>query len=192
MSIVCNVVSTAGSWLMCDGRAQKDGKIVSENLKKFQMINEYVLVGFTGVLKVAETALERIKTQCDNAVLENIKCDSFASILSALLRKSTIETTDPTVFVVTGKSSSGKLESFVVTQSGEIQSFVPTGIDDLKCIAIGDLPKKSHLSSFLSTSIKENGLSENGIIQGMRDCIFFAAEQKDSINKNITIAKILR
>lgn len=191
MSVVCNVVSTAGTWLMCDGRAQKNGKIVSEHLKKFRAINKNVLVGFTGVLEIANAAFDCINKKCDQFELKNAKSDAFANILSDVLKKSNIQSADATNFVVTGLSSFEDFRSYVVMQSGQMQCFAPTSGNDVKYVTLGDLPENIHMHECLSNSIKKYGFTEAGIISGMQDYIYSLAEQRSSINKNITMAKIL-
>lgn len=192
MSVVCNIVSASGSWLACDGRASRDGNVVSEHTQKFRPINNNVLVGFTGALETAEQVLDHISDRCGGAVLGNVCSDDFAEILSLTLKKSNIELVEQTTFLVTGKMRSGEIASFVIKQSGEVTPHKPSSENQVITTSIGDLREGINLNDCLRRAIKGGILTQEAIFLSMKDYISLLASACDSVNENVIIAELLR
>lgn len=192
MSVVCNVVCAAATWIACDGRASKDGEIISEHVQKFRALNKDVIVGFTGVLETAEQVLDHISNRCGDAIIKNLNSDTFAELLSSVLEKSTIELNGRTNFLVTGKTRSGEIASFVVEQSGNVTSHKLLSESQIITIAIGDLQQEISLNDYLRHEIENGVLTREAVVSCMKKYISSIADVSGSVNKNIIIAEILR
>lgn len=193
MSVVANVVSTHGSWIVSDGRAREgsEGKILSESATKALLVNSEVCIGYTGTLETA-TALLQVLHSPENAKLLPLCCsDDIARSIQGILAKSTIPDHMKNNFLISGKNRAGAMVSYTVSRDGELTSYIPDDDNPLKFIVLSTGKHQLSLPQYILAELKEHGsLPGSGIISAMKRFCCDVADRDPSVNKNLSVIEL--
>lgn len=190
MSVVANVVSPIASWVVYDGRGTKDGKIVSENIVKAQMVNESVCVGYTGHLEVAEKVLLQLKRPENLAIIPKLKSDDVARSILTVLQKSSIPESLYTQYLITGVNSSGKMATYTIDRAKTLVEYIPSASEPLKISVLSTGVSKLDITSYILHEIAQHGTNNRAIISGMKKFICDVADEDSSVNKNLSVIEL--
>lgn len=113
MSIVLNVVSKSRAWIMSDGLAKdsKTGKKISGSLKKFELLNPKLYIGYTGTLEVAKDTVANLRSLCP--ALESATIETAVAYTIKILKKYTSDIV-PAQFLFTGLSDDGSFATAAI------------------------------------------------------------------------------
>ena len=189
MSVVCNVVTTTSSWLVSDGRGI-NGSVLTDNVQKYRMINSRLCVGFTGVLEVALSLIDRIQRSSDAEAVANCRSDEYASFLHEVVQRSGFTDSLYANFVVTGPNRSGQMASYTIKFGEPMQSHIPQHQKELKCISL--LPDGSfpNFPEFIKPHVSIWGINRQMIVNAMKAYISKIAETEISVNTHFDFVEI--
>lgn len=173
MSLVLNILSDSKSYVAYDGRAKRNGLIISETVVKAEMINKQVCVGFTGVLELATDVMRALRT---NVVgIEQMRSNTVAAAVLAILNLPNAPEFSG-AFLVTGVNEDGQMASYTIASDLTVCSYtVRKG--ELRLIQLGGDRCDMTFSDYCK--LRARGQGEKAI---MREFIEYVALRDDSVN----------
>lgn len=188
MSIILAVATSDIAILKCDGRMRgPDNEIIDEKRKKFNIINEHFVVGFTGnsgfVSAVLDKTLEMGRILGYD--LKMLSVNSFAPILQKVLVENENLIKQNAVikagFVLIGLEDNKIIMKAISTGDGlEIIDYTPLENGSIKYLSLVS-DRASRAKGFPEFYTKSESLTTN-----MDNFIRYIATLDDSVNTNIT------
>ncbi len=191
MSIVLNVITPACSWVAYDGRALRDGGIISENQKKAIMINRNICVGFTGNLGFAQQIIRNLKERV--AGIADMRSDSVTIAIRELLSiaETRLPSSTPTNFLITGINNDGKLATYTLGTDSPIQTRIPVE-KGLLYTVLHSSENRLDFSPYIQRKAQNDVLTEDSIISGIYDYIADVSRVDPTVNDHVSIIRILQ
>lgn len=176
MSIVLNVLTLSKSYVAYDGRAQRDGLIVSEHVKKAEKVNNFVCIGFTGVLELASDVLRILR---NNVVgIETMRSNMVAAAVQSILNLPNAPKLSG-AFLVTGINDVSQMATYTIDSQLNVQEFFATSQNYQLIQLGGDRCPVSFVDFYISNA---HGQGAKSI---MEEFIRHVALYDDSVNSNI-------
>lgn len=185
MSVVANVVSKDGSWTAFDGRAMKDGKIVTENEIKAELINGSVCVGYTGTLEVARAVMSVLHSENNSSVVSKLRSDGIAAAIHKIYAAVRHSESLYAQFLVTGINSNSKFATYTIDKTNSLAAFEPSGDDLLRHTVLSTGDHGLDLQPYLLTEISDRGLNTKSIKISLRKFICDVSKRDPSVNDNV-------
>lgn len=125
MSIVLNAVSWNQAWIMSDGLAMnyQTGEKISGSLRKFEMLNPQLCIGFTGTYETAQSLINNLRTIFQN--LESATVEDAAIGSCEILKELKAHGSKNAQFVFTGLSKQGNFASATLDDSLSSTLLIP-------------------------------------------------------------------
>lgn len=181
MSIVLNILTPIKSYVAYDGRARRNGRIVNEYVKKADMVNDFVCVGFTGILELASDVLRILR---NNVVgIEEMRSNTVAVAVQTILKLPNAPKFSG-VFLITGFNDAGQMALYTIDSQLSIQGFVASK-SDYRLIQLGGDNCPISFADFCASNA--HGQGEKAI---MDEFIKYAALYDDSVNSNVKFITI--
>lgn len=187
MSVVANVLCALGSWVAYDGRASRNGKIVSESTDKAVMVNSSVCVGYTGTLELAQLVILNLREHVVG--ISDMKSDYVAKAIEILLPKLNAPDGMFANFLVTGINSNGLMSSYTLGSNREICAYVPHN-DELKISVLCSDTNTLKLEPCVIKHIRESGFNNISIKNALREYIRNVSEIDASVNEHCHILEL--
>ncbi len=176
MSLVLNILSDSKSYVAYDGRAKRDGRIISETVVKAEMVNRQVCIGFTGILELASDVMRALRT---NVVgIEQMPSNAVAAAVLAILKLPNAPKFSGT-FLITGINEVGQMASYTIAGGLTVSSYIAEK-GELRLIQLGGDSCDTTFSEFCK--LNACGQGEQAI---MREFIEHVAQHDDSVNSNV-------
>ena len=191
MSVVANVVSPSASWIVYDGRAMRNGEIVSEDVTKAKMVNKFVCVGYTGCLEVAEKVLEVLESPENAPITAVLLSDDMARNLLMILQRSIIPENLYAQFLITGINSAGKMATYAIDRSQTLHTYIPSAVGQFKISVLSTGKSQLDLTSYVFREINRHGTNKKTIISAMKKYICDVADEDSTVNKNLSVIEVL-
>lgn len=187
MSVVANVVCRHGSWVVFDGRAARDGEIVSESQEKATMINQFVCVGYTGTLELAQLVILNLKQHVVG--ISDMKSNTVATAIEQLLPKLDAPDGVHADFLITGINCNGQMATYTIGSNHPLCKYIPAG-NDLKLAVLCSNANTLSLSPYIEREISKSGFSNVAIVNGMRKFVCAVAKVDGSVNTNCQVIEL--
>lgn len=187
MSVVANILCPFASWVAYDGRASRNGEIISESTDKAVMINSSVCVSYTGSLELAELVILNLREHVVG--ISGMKCDTVAQAIKLLLPNLKAPSGVFSDFLVTGINSSGLMASYTLGSNHELCMYVPHE-DEVKVSVLHSLRNTLDLSPYLSKHIQQAGFCEFSVKSALREYIVDVAKIDPSVNRYCQILEL--
>ena len=193
MSIVVNVISNRSSWIASDGlqRDSKTGKIIRDDLHKFEILNPHLCIGYTGCYEHVQQVVAKLKDlyQYIGKDIGKAFTDSAARYTKFLLDEAVrkIDGFDAQ-FVLTGTLSSRQIVSYIVKTGQPNQEFI-CAPGEFKYVILNNRCV-GNLGQMIQRNGRGNVITEDSILAGMRDLIRDTARYDKSVNTRISIHRI--
>ena len=173
MSLVLNILSDSKSYVAYDGRAKRNGLIISETVVKAEMVNKQVYVGFTGILELAADVMRALRA---NVVgIEQMRSNAVAAAVLAILKLPNAPKFSG-AFLVTGVNEDGQMASYTI--SGDLTVFSYTAArGKLQLIQLGG--DRCDITFNDYCKLNAHGLGEKAV---MREFIEYVSLCDDSVN----------
>lgn len=193
MSIVINVISNRSSWIASDGlqRDATTGRVIKEDLQKFEILNPHLCIGYTGRYEHARKVVDCLKAECPD-----IECAT--SILAAQYTKAIVDEavrqldrldeTFDAQFVVTGALENHQIASYTIKQDQKIEEF-SCAPGEYKYIILNQ-KCLGNLEKMILRRSHHNCGTENAILAGIRDLIRDTARYDNSVNTHMASHRI--
>ena len=190
MSIVANVVTSNVSWVAFDGRAIRDGKIVSENQVKAEMINPYVCVGYTGVLEIGKLVVLNLREHIVG--ISKMKSDTVYTTIRKILPMLKIPEDLYANFIVTGTNSNGSMATYVfgTKEKESVSVLIPHG-KEIRFCHIGETTNVD-LGGLIQQEVMRSSTPENPYLTAMKRFINEVAKMEISVNSNCRFIEVLK
>lgn len=187
MSVVANVLCQYASWVAYDGRASRDGKILSETTDKAVMINRSVCVGYTGTLELAQLVVLNLREHVVG--ISDMKSDTVAEAIKLLLPKLDAPEGLHTNFLVTGVNSNGVMASYTLGIRCEISAHIPHG-NDLETAVLCSNANRLQLDAYVIEHIQKSGFCNVSIKNALQEYIKDLSEVDISVNEQCRIFEL--
>lgn len=176
MSIVLNILTPSKSYVAYDGRARRNGSIVNEHVKKAEMVNDLVCVGFTGILELASDVLRILR---NNVVgIGEMPSNTVADAVLAILNLPNAPKFSGT-FLITGVNEAGQMASYTIAADLTARSYIAAE-GKLQLIQLGGDHCETTFDEFFQ--LYTRGQSAQAI---MREFIEYVAQHDDSVNTTV-------
>lgn len=179
MSVVANVVCAQTSWIAYDGRASRNGEIISESMDKVVMINNSVCVGYTGTLELANLVVLNLKEHVIG--ISDMKSDTVAKAIEFLLPKLNAPESVYANFLVTGVNNDGVMASYTLGSRSKLSAHIPPG-KDLETAVLCSNANSLQLEEYVIKHIRKFGFSSVSIKNALQEYIRDLSEIDVSIN----------
>lgn len=189
MSIVINVISNRSSWIASDGlqRDTATGRIINTDLQKFEVLNPYLCIGYTGCYEHARKVVDYLKVECPN--IELATADLAAQYTKALVDEAVRQFSGfDAQFVVTGALFNHQIASFAIKREKAIETF-SCKPGEHKFIILNDRCLGS-LEKMILRRSHGGPIGESSILAGMRDLIRDTARYDNSVNTHMAYHRI--
>ncbi len=176
MSLVLNILSDSKSYVAYDGRAKRDGCIISETVVKAEMVNRQVCIGFTGILELASDVMRALRI---NVVgIEQMPSNAVAAAVLAILKLPNAPKFSG-AFLITGINEAGQMASYTIAGGLTVCSYIAEK-GELRLIQLGGDSCDTTFSEFCKLNARGQG--ERAI---MREFIEHVAQHDDSVNSTV-------
>lgn len=149
MSLIAGVITVDWLCISYDGRAIRDGKIVSEDIQKVIRLNKYTCVGATGTLEFALTIFEILKN-VDG--FSQMRCDKVAMEICRILKQPNVTFKSGT-FLTAGLNSSGKMAAYTIGTDLVASPQIPKISGELKCLHLGSEMSPIKIDAFIADGL---------------------------------------
>lgn len=180
MSVVANVLCVHTSWVAYDGRASRDGEIISESVEKAVMVNRFVCVGYTGVLELAQVVMLNLQEHVVG--ISDMKSNIVAEAIKLILQKLDVPKGFYANFLVTGINTDGIMASYTLGSQCEISAHIPYS-NNFETVVLCSDANKLQLDSYVIKRIKKFGFSNTSIKNAMQEYIGDMSEIDTSVNR---------
>lgn len=187
MSVVANVLCPHTSWVAYDGRASRDGKIISEAVEKAIMVNQFVCVGYTGVLELAQLVVLNLKQHVVG--IEDMASDTVIAAIKALLPIINAPKNVLSNFLVTGINSDGLMASYTVGSNIEPCAYIPHG-DEIKVSVLCSNANTLRLEPYVIRHIQKLGINSISISNALHEYISDVSKVDKSVNSHCQILEL--
>lgn len=187
MSIVVNVLCAHTSWVACDGRASRDGKIVSEAVEKAAMVNRSVCVGYTGALELAKLVMLNLTQHVVG--IENMTSDTVVETIKALLPIINAPKDVYCNFLVTGTNRDGLMASYTLGSGIDPCEYIPHG-DEVKFSVLHSNKNTLRFEPYIIGHIQKFGFSDASVSNMLRKYIKDVSKIDNSVNSNCLILEL--
>lgn len=189
MSIVVNVISSSYSLIAYDGRALRNGNIVTESQEKALMVNDSVCIGYTGNLDFDQKVINNLMQYVVD--LSCMKSDIVAAAVFKLLSiaKSQLSNVPSSSFLITGINGNGKMASYALGTNNSFHEIVPANNQLLYAFIGSDA---LDFTSYIQQNYKKQLCEEDSIKAMMHDYIISVAKLDQSVNTNIRFKRLGR
>lgn len=180
MSVVANVLCAQASWIACDGRASRNGEIVSESTDKAVMINDLVCIGYTGTLELADLIVLNLREHVIG--ISDMKSDTVAEAIEFLLPKLNAPEGVCADFLITGVNSNGVMASYTLGSRSKLSAHIPHD-KDLETVVLCSNANKLQLDAYVIKHIRKSGFSNISIKNALQEYIGDVSEMDISVNR---------
>lgn len=187
MSVVANVLCSQASWIAYDGRASRNGLIISESTEKALMINDLVCVGYTGTLELAQVVIQNLKEHVIG--IKAMRSDTVSKAIELILSKLSLPENTSASFLVTGLNCNGMMASYTLGTAHEMRGNMPTD-GGLTCSVLGSEANHLALEPFVIRHIRTSGFSNLSISDALCDYIRTVAKVDKSVNPYCRVLEI--
>lgn len=190
MSIVLNVLCESVSWIAFDGRATRNGTIVTESQEKAVLINPFVAVGYTGILEVASNVIHILRNHVRN--VQNMPSDVVAEVIQQLLATSNESENPSTSFLISGINRDHCMATYTLGTRHELQAITPNKKGSLHVTHLHSEKNTIDPIPYMKQRICQTGLSQKAILDIMRQYIIDVSKVDSSVNTFVRFIKISR
>lgn len=185
MSVVASIITKDGSWTAFDGRATRDGMIVSESKVKAEKINNCVCIGFTGTLEAAEAVMAVLHEGKNRAFVNALKSDSAAETLQTINAFVNGGCASRAQFLATGINTNGEMAIYTISTSNEISCAGIARGDEIHYVALLPDGVTLPLCDYVAKNVPRYNKKPQHIKLALTEYICAIAKESDSINSNI-------
>jgi hypothetical protein len=181
MSIVLCVASPDTVWIMSDGLVlDENGKKVSGNYQKFQMISPRLCVGYVGGREFAELSCSMLSKECTSQCLNDV--ESVSDCLSIIVRDLHGKYGQMAQFLVAGVSSKGKTAICTIKNGILDQRLYPTEEYYRSAVLGNDCIEKMNLEAY---TLKQAGKPASGATERVRRAMNTMLVDVSKIDKTV-------
>ena len=187
MSIVVNVIGKTWSIIASDGRAMVDGKVVTENYRKFSEINSRIICGYVGIKEFGETALALLSSRYDT---ERMTVRAVAEAILNIANEGRSITHTVSQFVITGKNEDGCVEAYTIKDCENISKYAVTASDEITYIVLGGDKANLDFTPYISPCANPLRRNISNIKNAITRYIKDVSRSDITVNRNIFFSAI--
>lgn len=185
MSLVLGYANTDSAIIMSDGRATRDGNIISENSNKTIKVNRNIILGFAGFKEDVEIFIPHIFRQMGEDRSEYFM-DDFLEMMDFYMKDEEFQKNFKSSFIVIGRDN---LQQMLTSIAGYLTNYEiwENVVTEPRILTIGGTIDEKLINNIFFKNIKDDGIP---MTDRMRKTVVEVSKIDNSINENVFYSSI--